>query len=147
MESNSRGCKILIKFSAFVKPRIHMITRVASNPRIVENCNLRFLRCNGRNIMNLLVILAALAILMILKPAFHMIARIVGDARIAQFCDQRSMRRNGNCPVQFASDRCVASDPCVRDRKFSISAIAVILASKGSRLSMNFSDRGLSFKR
>ena len=65
-----------------------------------------------------------------------MIARISGDARIAQFCNQRSLRRNGNCLVQFASEI----------EKFSISTIATILESKGSRLSMNFSDRGLSFK-
>ena len=79
-----------------------------------------------------------------IKPGFHLIARIAAIARIAQFCDQRSLRRNGNRLVQFAGDRCVASDPCVWDRKFSISAIAAILASKGSRLNMNF---GLSFKR
>ena len=35
------------------------------------------------------------------------------DRTIAQFCDQRSLRRNGNRLVQFASDRCVTSDPCV----------------------------------
>ena len=41
-----------------------------------------------------------------------MIARTAGDARITQFCDQQSLCRNGNCLVQFASDCCVASDPC-----------------------------------
>ena len=103
-----------------------------------------------------------------LKPGFHMISRIAGDARIAQSCDQRSLHRNGNCLVQFASDHCVASLitspyffrimgwlsdyalPAILafeiDRKFSFSAIAAILASKGSRLSMNFSDQGPSFK-
>ena len=48
-----------------------------------------------------------------LKPGFHMIARIAGDTRIAQFCDQRSLRQSGNSLVQFASDHCVASDPCI----------------------------------
>ena len=68
---------------------------------------------------------------MLLKPmpGFHMIIRISGDTRIAQFCDQRLLRRNGDCLVQLASDRCVASDPCVKGKP------------------MNFSDRGLSFKR
>ena len=51
-------------------------------------------------------------------PGFHLIARIAGDARIAQICDQRSLRRNGNCPVQFASDRCVANDRCVGSENF-----------------------------
>ena len=44
------------------------------------------------------------------------IARIAGDARIAQFYDQRSLGRNGNCLVRFASDCCVASDPCVKGK-------------------------------
>ena len=46
--------------------------------------------------------------------------------------------------TQFSSDHRVAWPAILA---FPISAIAAILASKGSRLSMNFSDRDLSYKR
>ena len=69
----------------------------------------------------------------LIKSDFHMIARIPGDARIAQICHQRSLHRNENCLVLFARDRFVASDPCVLDREFSISAIAAFLALKEAK--------------
>ena len=79
-----------------------------------------------------------------------MLSRLSFDARIVAIAEIKNSlsKTQGSVATQRSlANRTRQLSSLLFDKEFSISAMAAILASKEIRLSMNFSDRGLSFKR